>query len=449
MKPIATILAATLLTTAATHAIDITEWRGEGRRGVFAKEKNLIDDWKAQQPKVLWANEELGDTYASVTIVGDKIFTTGITRYDTEEDDPKVEGKKKQDYDGREFLYALDKKDGKLLWSLHYGESCAGKDPRGRQYPAARSTPTYADGHLYTVSGAGDIACVTLDGKLVWRAHISKDFGSLSSSRDWGWAISPVVHDGKVIFTIASPEAAMIALDAKTGKKVWATEPLSGKAAYASPALIEKNGKKQIVGMTDDWMFGVDPATGKIEWTFGLKQLEQLGEGGAPGHFSSWSITPVLEGNKIVSSGGYHIGAFAVTVNDKLDAAEFAWIVPDLDAQYLHPVVADGTMWTVASKKPLIAAIDIATGKIIWQSEGVAKGASLTAADGMLYCCHEWGKFELLEMNKKEYVHRGQLAGVKGSMMTRPSTNWSHPVIADGVLYVRYGNALTAFDVRK
>ena len=443
------ILFTALLGTAVCQANDVTEWRGESRRGVFDKEKNLVKEFKREGLPMLWVNEELGDSYASVTIVDDKIFTTGITRYDTEEDNPKVEGKKLQDYDGKEYLHALNKKDGKLLWSTHIGESNAGKDPRGRKFPPARSTPTYADGHLYVVTGAGDVSCVTPDGKIVWQANIVKDFGGVpSQGGDWGWSISPVVHDGKVIFTIASAEGAMIALDTKTGKKVWLSDPLSGKAAYASPNLIEKKGKKQIVGMNEDWMFGVDPATGKVEWKFGLKQLEDLGEGAAKGHFYIWCVTPVLEGDMVVSTGGYNIGTFAVKVNDTLTEAEFAWIVPNLDTRHLHPVIADGTAWVVSAQKPRIGAIDIKTGEVLWSAEG-PKGASLTAADGMLYCFGEWRTVSLIEMSKKEYVPKGQFGLRHGSMKDSPSCNWSHPVICDGILYARNGNALIAYDVRK
>ena len=62
------ILFAALACTAATHAANVTQWRGEERRGIF-HEKNLLKDWKARPPKELWYNEDLGDSYASVTVI--------------------------------------------------------------------------------------------------------------------------------------------------------------------------------------------------------------------------------------------------------------------------------------------------------------------------------------------------------------------------------------------
>jgi len=441
------ILLSALLGIAVCYANDITEFRGEGRRGFFDKEKNLLNDWKAQKPKELWYNDELGDAYGSLSIVGDKIFTTGIGKYETEEVNEK-DGKNIWKYDGREFLYALSKKDGKLLWSVDIGESSGGKDPKPNNYPAARSTPTYVDGHLYVVSGAGDVACVTVDGKIVWQANIVKDFnGKPTKGGMWGWSISPLVYDGKVIFTIGADEGTMIALDAKTGKKVWLSDALGGPASYASPNLIEKNGKKQVVGMNEDWMFGVDPANGKVAWKFGLKQLEELGEGGAKDHFYIFCVTPVLMGNMVISSCGYHVGTFAVEVNDTLTEAKFAWIVPDLDARMGHPAFADGIVWVAGQSKKL-GAIDAKTGEVLWRYPW-GHAASVTAADGMLYCLTEWSGLVLVEMSKTEVTeNKGGIRG-RGGLLIGGGVSWSHPVISDGVLYIRNGNALAAFDVKK
>ena len=55
--------------------------------------------------------------------------------------------------------------------------------------------------------------------------------------QNWGYSESVLVDDGKVIGTPCSKSAAMVALDAKTGKTVWQTavDEAGGAGGYSSP----------------------------------------------------------------------------------------------------------------------------------------------------------------------------------------------------------------------
>ncbi|MDC0291801.1 hypothetical protein OAK81_00750, partial [Verrucomicrobiales bacterium] len=60
----------------------------------------------------------------------------------------------------------------------------------------------------------------------------------------------------------------------------------------------------------------------------------------------------------------------------------------------------------------------------------------------LLYCQGERHQIALVEANPEKYVEKGIF---KIEEQGRPS--WAHPVIANGVLYIRDQHTLTAYDV--
>jgi outer membrane protein assembly factor BamB len=58
----------------------------------------------------------------------------------------------------------------------------------------------------------------------------------------------------------------LAALNKKTGEVVWRTKDLTDEAQYSSPIVIEHEGKKQVVQLVGQKVFGVDPVTGGVLW---------------------------------------------------------------------------------------------------------------------------------------------------------------------------------------
>ena len=83
------------------------------------------------------------------------------------------------------------------------------------------------------------------------------------------------------------------------------------------------------------------------------------------------------------------------------------------------------------------------TGEIAWRARSVGKG-SLIAADGMLYLLSEGHELALAEATPEEYREHGR---IRLQPHGRPS--WAHMALADGILFIRDQESLTAFDVRK
>ena len=89
---------------------------------------------------------------------------------------------------------------------------------------------------------------------------------------------------------------------------------------------------------------------------------------------------------------------------------------------------------------------ELMTGKVKWKSRGPGKdSASIVAADDHLYVHYADGTMALVKASPKAFEEVSHFE-VPGSG-ERPS--WAHPVILDGKLYVREGDVIFCYDVRK
>jgi hypothetical protein len=82
------------------------------------------------------------------------------------------------------------------------------------------------------------------------------------------------------------------------------------------------------------------------------------------------------------------------------------------------------------------------TGEVAWRDRSVGKG-SVIFADDRLYLFSENGVVGLAEANPAGYREHGRFQLQTGSLPT-----WSHPVVANGKLFLRDQDTLYAYDVR-
>ena len=92
----------------------------------------------------------------------------------------------------------------------------------GGGFKGPRSTPS-TDGELvFALTHNGDlVAAAAKDGAEVWRKNFKTDFKG-DAPNPWSYSESPLIDGDRLIVTPGGPEAAVVALDKKTGKPVWA-----------------------------------------------------------------------------------------------------------------------------------------------------------------------------------------------------------------------------------
>ena len=409
-------LAAMTLLPAKAQLFAPDGFRGPNRDGQFP-ETGLLKQWPTGGPQKLWETLDIGKGYSSAVVVGDRIYTTGLT------EDEK-----------QEAFVALDL-NGKVLYKTVYG------NPWKDSYPETRTTPTIHDGKAFVISGAGDVVCMDLkDGHIIWKVDGTATYKSTTGM--WGTAESPLVYDGKVIYTPGGSITSMVALDENTGKEVWKTRSLGDKRGYVSPTIIEWKGKKQIVGSTINNVIGVDPDSGELMWNFGGWSAN-----------NGWDNIPpnsiLFKDGKIFFSQGYDIGGYMLQLADDLRSVKQVWKTDVLDTHHGGYVLVDGVIygsnWT-NNNAGNWCAIDWNTGKTLYEtawSGGKGKG-SIIYADGYLYCYDERrGTVGIVVPDGKEFKTVGEFRVDKGS-----GPFWAHLAIYNGILYARHGEALIAYKLK-
>lgn len=404
------ILGVAVFGVLSSSATDWPQWRGVERDG-FAPDA-VAASWPEGGPRRLWKITTEGAGYASPAIVGDRVYITGAVS--TGDEHPG-------------WLYALSATDGSPVWSREYGPEWK------KNYDQARSTPTVVDGRIYLVSGLGKVVCVaTESGKTLWEVETFERFGGKNIT--WGVAESPLVYDGKIICHPGGPDAAVAALDATTGATVWTSKGLSDGSAYCSPILATLGGVRQVVTQTSDHIVGLEAATGQVLWK-------------TP-HRNRYAVHPntalVLEGDRVVVASGYGHGAEMYQIKRGGDAAftvEKLWHVKEMDSHFHGLMLQDGAIFGAGSGGGLCR-VDPATGTITYRVDEV-KRASLVRVPGFLIAYAEsGGNVFLIETGAASYAVKGQFKVGFGD-----GPHWAHPSVANGVLYIRHGKDLAAFDI--
>jgi hypothetical protein len=91
------------------------------------------------------------------------------------------------------------------------------------------------------------------------------------------------------------------------------------------------------------------------------------------------------------------------------------------------------------------------SGKILWSDKEVFGRGSVSCADGRLYCCAEkGGVIALIEPSTQGWQEKGRLELPQESRQRRPLGGlWTHPVVANGRLYIRDQEMLHCYDVKR
>lgn len=378
-----------------------SQWRGVRRDGVYP-DKELLKKWPEKGPAAVLTLTGLGEGFGSPAVTKDAIYCTGMLG-DTG------------------YLFKFDLK-GALKYKSAYGKEWK------VNYPGVRSTPMIADGKVYLESGLGVVYCLNaLDGKTLWSVDILKTFGAENIM--WGMTENLLMVDDKVICTPGGKKASVAALDKLTGKTVWTCTEQSGTSAYGSPALITVGKNRIITVMTTEAILAVNPATGELIWLHPFKNRVQPN-------------TPYYKDGYLFCASGYGVGAVMIKLSEDGTSGEEAWVNPQFDVHFEAFAVINGYIYGTGQKAKGWRCLEWKTGKQMYVSEGFMKG-NIIVADGMIYGYSDKGVVALIKPDpqKLDIVSTFSVDWGEG-------THWAHLVMNNGLLFVRHGSILKAFQVK-
>ena len=401
-----------LLLTAIVFAQPI-QWRGPKRDGKFAA-TGLLKKWPDAGPELLLKVEGIGKGYSSVVATDKYIFATGMT-------------------DSLDYLSCITP-DGKIKWKVAYGHSWI------KSFPETRSTPNIENDRAYIISGIGELVCLNVeDGAIRWKVNVDKDYSA--DWHTWGVSESPLIVDDKVICTPGGAKTSVVALDKMTGKLIWESESVGGQRSYASPTIYEYGKFRFILAVTATNLIALEPATGKVAWTFKYFDSTKWEDTGL-----IWTNTPTFKGRDIFLSMGYDYHNVMIEMNEEGTAATEKWSNMTLDNHHHGLIELDGFIygsnWESNSKGKWVC-MNWETGEVKYETDWINKGA-LVYADGLFYIMEEkTGTVGLIKPNSKDFevVSSFKLNGGSGPY-------WSHPFISNGKLYLRHGDVLFVYNLK-
>lgn len=370
-------------------AEDWPQWRGPHRNGI-SDEKDWSAPWPAGGPKVLWkANVGIG--FASFTVAGNRVFTTGNT-------------------ENTDAVFCFDAGTGKELWKHRYPADLGDKYYEG----GTAATPVVDGDRLYHLSRWGDVFCFeAATGKIIWSKNIQQETNIRIP--DWGFSGSPLVHARMLVLNIGS---AGLALDKASGNILWKSE--DDNAGYSTPLpFTHGDDLLAIIGSGKSWV-AVDIKTGTKAWEFPW-----------PTRYGVNAADPVVHGDSVFISSGYNKGCALLKIDSNSPVA--VWQNKELKNQLASSVLLDGFLYgfdgdNTASRSPL-KCLDFATGALKWEEIKLGPGA-LMAADGKLIILSGKGELIVAKASPKKFevLCRGQVLTGKC---------WTQPVLANGRIYCR------------
>jgi outer membrane protein assembly factor BamB len=396
------VLAACLACIVLAGAADWPQYRGPNRDNV-SPDRGLLKSWPKKGPKLAWKSQSVGQGFSSMTVVGDRVYTMGNRM-------------------GTAYLFALDRKNGKVAWEAKVGDAGTGGRP---SYPGTRCTPPCDGEFVFGLGPVGDLVCVEAGkGKEVWRKNLRDDYQG-EQRGPWEYAESPLIDGDRLICTPGGNVATLVALDRKSGSEIWKA-PLGDRAGYASVVISDAGGIKQYVALTDGGVIGVRASDGKLLWRY--KTM---------GNNTANIPTPIVKGDQVFAVAGYSKGAALLTLRKEGDGIAFKEEYYNREFKNKHGgvVIVGDYVYGDSNDNGGVICLNWRTGKEMWRRGQVGQGrtsASLTAADGNLYLHYANGYMALVPASPKGYSEKGSF-----KIPNSTANSWSHPVVIDGRLYVR------------
>jgi len=336
--------------------------------------------------KVKWKTPTHGKAWSSPVILGNEVWLTTATE------------------DGKELgVMAFDKGTGKILHDkMLFGVAEPQFCHKFNSY--ASPTPVIEEGRIYVSFGSPGIACLdTKTCAILWER---RDF---VCNHYRGAGSSPIVWNDLLIHHFdGSDHQFIVALDKKTGNTVWEVKRSvdykdldpSGhpqaegdwRKGFATPHVIDWQGKPLLLSSGAKAHYGYDPATGKEIWRF-----EEHG-----GH--SPAARPVVGLGMVFLSVGFgkkQVIALKLGGAGALDESAVAWRMTK-GAPNKPSLLLNGDLLYALDDSGIVTCLDARSGADVWRERiGGNYSASPLLAEGRAWFFSEEGKVTVLAAGRE------------------------------------------------
>jgi len=370
------------------------QFRGVGASGIGSG--NPPVEWDVESGKnILWKRKLDGLGHSCPISVDGRVFLTTAVSENNNETVPTgfVGGSGESAIDSGSWRWqvaAFDLKTGIEVWRRTVADGVP-TIKRHLKATHANSTPVTDGKHVVACFGSEGLYCLDIDGQLLWK----KDFGNLHSGPydapklEWGFASSPIIHDGKVILQCDCLNTGFVAvLNIDDGSEILRIKR-DDVATWSTPLIVKTETETQLVCNGYRQMAGYDLASGDRLWT-----LQGGGDVPIPAPL-------VANGQIFLSSGHGRSSAYAISPAARGDITPsvtgdalpdgLLWWEPRGGSYIPTPIIVDDFLYT-CSHRGVLTTRDVNTGELVYQQRvGGQHSASAVATKGHLYFSSEDG----------------------------------------------------------
>ena len=379
-------------------------FRGPLQDGVVRGGPVLDSDWEAHPPKELW-RITVGPAWSSFVAVNQYL----ITQEQRGEEEAVV------CYDGESGRQVWEKK-----WPSRFFEALGGLGPR--------STPSYADGHVYAFGAAGTLVKLNVrDGSLVWQADV-KELSDRAEPPMWGFSASPLVAGNLVVVHAGGKgDKGVLAFNTEDGKLAWSVA--AGEQSYSSVQSVNLFGQQLLALLSE---------TGATFWDMSGKSVLDY----SWPHQGYRALQPqIIDGDKLVIATGMGTGTRLVQLSNEEGkiAGKEVWTSRDLKPDFNDVLVHKGFLYGFDNR--IFACVDLSSGKRKWKGGHYEKGQALLCADSdLIIVVGEKGQLYLLRAIPDKHEELGKIAALSDK-------TWNHPVLIGDRLFVRNAAEAVAYQL--
>lgn len=325
----------------------------------------------------------------------------------------------------RECLTARHLSDGSELWEV--SETTRWDDMMSGEGP--RSTPTLANGKIYSLFSNGVLACIDPDkGKTMWKTSVIEkgyDFP------EWGISASPLIWKEQVIVNPGGEYGAVKSYSSQSGELLWQSQ-LSGRGVYLSPTILTLLGEDHLITAVTGKVVSLDPNNGKTRWEHPWKIFLN----------NVQIVQPIaLSDNSFLLAAGYGKGAECISLSRAPETGayllESLWTSKDLKAKFSNPVLKDGHLYGFSEN--LLVCLEASTGKLQWRGKKYGYGRILVCGEQLIILGNT-GVLSVVDANPENFRE------VFSGALLSDARCWNGPALVHGYLIARNGEEIACFD---
>lgn len=348
-----------LSTVSLTHAENWGHWRGPTGNGI-ALNATPPTQW-SNTKNVKWKVEIPGRQYASPVIWENQVFATTAV---------PVAGQQSSKIPTLEFkLLCFDRSNGEKLWEQ---VATVAKPHQGTHSTNgfATAAPCTDGEHVYAHFGSRGLYCYDMNGSFQWKKD---DFGNMDALNGFGEGSSPTIAGNMIIvpWDHEGPSA-LYALNKLTGETIWRTDR-NEPTCWATPLIVEHNGRKQVIMNGQNYARSYDLQTGKEIWRCGGQSKRPV-------------ASPVTrDGIVYIGSGfrGSFFGAFHLDGQGDIEGTDkVAWVIDRGTPDIASPLLSSGRIYFYKGKTALLSCVDASTGRPHYMARRI-RGLDTTYASPM------------------------------------------------------------------